>query len=329
MVNEEDRIRHRNNINSSEYAIITKIKRFAIHDGPGVRTTIFFKGCPLRCIWCSNPENLEANIELAYFDEECISCYRCVDACPYDAITPKGEKNRITIKRKICQKKCLNFQNNFHLSCTNSCNMNALQIVGEKISLNSLMSMIMKDRLIYHLSEGGVTASGGEPTCQGKFVSRLFEECKKNQINTALDTCGYTDWNNLDKVTENVDFVIYDIKFIDDRLHKKYTGVGNKIILRNAKLLSRKVANDKFQIIVRIPIIPGITNSETNIKGIADFVKSEMKASYVELLPYHRFGVAAYKTLGRKYGLSNVVPPSNKEMDNLRKLFSDRNLVVH
>ena len=321
----------RSGINQRDYAVISKINRFAIYDGPGIRTTIFFKGCPLRCWWCSNPETQEKNRELIYNDEKCNSCYRCVKNCPYGAITPVAEssKNHIAINREICRDKCFSMNDNFNNPpCVNFCYQNALQVVGRRINLGSLMSIIMRDRLIYHYTGGGITASGGEPTMQWEFVSRLFKECKSYGIGTALDTCGYVEWDLLDKITNNVDIVLYDIKFIDGELHKKYTGVDNKIILRNARLLSEKAVKNKFQIEVRVPIIPAITDLENNLKEISDFVKLEMKGvNYIKLLPYHRFGVYCYKMLGRKYKLLDIVPPSKDRMEQLRKLLRNEILI--
>lgn len=206
--------------------------------------------------------------------------------------------------------------------------MNAIQVVGRKIDLTSLMSIIMKDLPIYRRTGGGATASGGEPTYQAKFVSKLFEECKKNGINTVLDTCGYASWNDLDRATENVDLVHYDIKLIDEELHKKYTGVGNNLILQNAKKLSQKAADKGFKIVVRTPIVPGITDSNTNINRIAEFVASEMKTGYIKLLPYHRFGKDMYSALGLDYPLSNLEPPSREKMKELRELAKRENLTV-
>jgi len=304
------------NLKSNE-AFITSIKRYALNDGPGVRTTIFFKGCPLRCRWCSNPETLDSLPNIIFYNEKCIECDRCENACPFDAIDPPNK-----IQREVCYGKCRDTfsDNSFLPPCVTSCNVNALQVVGKKIDLTSLMSIIMKDLSIYRHTGGGVTASGGEPTCQAKFVSRLFEECKRNQISTVLDTCGYVGWNILDKVTDNVDLVHYDIKLIDEELHRKYTGVGNKIILQNAKKLSRKAADKGFIIVVRTPIVPGITDSKKNISGIAEFVASEMKTNYIKLLPYHRFGRDTYFALGLDYPLSNLEPPSRKKMEELREL---------
>ena len=319
-----------NNARQNNYAVITKIKRFALDDGPGIRATIFFKGCPLRCMWCSNPETQHMGIELVCFHRECNACGRCLRACPYHAISAAEDTKRIMIRSEICRNNCLlSTRTSTQLPCVDSCYAGAIRPIGEGIDLDSLTAIVMRDRLIYDLTRGGITASGGEPTTQWRFVSRLFEKCRQYGIRTALDTCGYAEWRVLDKITDNVDLVHYDIKCINSEVHRKYTGADNEVILRNARLLNRKAAQDRFQVVVRVPIVPGITDSEENVIGIADFVKSEMSGvRCVRLLPYHRLGIGAYETLGRRYGLPHIVPPSEERMSVLRNLFRKQNPTI-
>lgn len=306
----------------THYALISDVKRYALHDGPGVRTSIFFKGCPLHCLWCDNPETQEMHEELNYYVDECNFCGRCVEACPYGAISVR-KNGQIHIERELCRTDCYP-----NPPCVEACYMSALQVVGKKVTLTSLMQIIEKDADIYHRSGGGVTVTGGEPGLQSRFVIRLLRKCREYGINTLIETCGYTDWESLAKIVEHVDFVFYDIKLYDSELHKAVTGKGNNLILQNAVLLSQKAGRLGIKMVIRTPVVPGFTDSPTNLEAIANFVASELATNYVELLPYHRLGKGKYKPLGYQYRLSEVKPPTGVEMERLRKIFERKGLQV-
>lgn len=306
----------------THYALISDVKRYALHDGPGVRTSIFFKGCPLHCLWCDNPETQEMHEELNYYVDECNFCGRCVEACPYGAISVR-KNGQIHIERELCRTDCYP-----NPPCVEACYMSALQVVGKKVTLTSLMQIIEKDAEIYHRSGGGVTVTGGEPGLQSRFVTKLLKKCHEYGINTAIETCGYTEWECLAEISEYVNFIFYDIKLYDSELHKAFTGKGNDLILQNSKLLSRKTARAGTKMIIRTPIVPGFTDSLTNLKAIANFVTSELAIKNVELLPYHRLGKGKYKPLGRQYKLPEVRSPTAVKITHLRGIFERKGLKV-
>jgi pyruvate formate lyase activating enzyme len=293
-------------VNVSEEGVIFNIQRFSVQDGPGIRTTVFFKGCPLRCPWCSNPESQRPYLEVAHRDTLCDQCGRCVEACDLKAISlaDKG----VRIDREIC--------NNCG-KCVSVCSPHALRVLGQVLSVEDVFHEIERDELYYRNSKGGVTASGGEPLSQSHFVSALFKRCQEAGIHTTLDTCGYATRPVLERVLEYTDLVLYDLKLVDPVIHRKVTKKPNQSILRNV----RYIVEREIPIIIRVAVIPGFTGTAENIRAVASFVEELDGDISVNLLPYHRFGTGKYKMLDRKYELSRLKAPSEEELRTIVDIF--------
>jgi len=283
-------------------SLIFNIQRFSLHDGPGIRTIIFLKGCPLRCLWCFNPESWQNDVGIMEFKERCIACGRCFDVCPVEAI----DKKSWFINRKLC---------NSCLHCVEICPTNARQKVGKIVKVSEIMEEIEKDTPFYRNSHGGVTVSGGEPLLQPLFTGNVLRECKKRFISTALETTGYAPWRTLNNLLHWVDHLLYDVKHIDSAVHRRLTGVPNELILDNLK---RCVEKGK-RMAIRIPIIPGCNDSPENIEDVCIFLKKPGGIEEIHLLPYHTPS-SKYQRLGRDYPLKHMVPPQNDKMVALRKL---------
>jgi len=285
--------------------IIFNIQRFSVHDGPGIRTTIFFKGCPVRCLWCDNPEGQKADPEMVFWKERCIHCETCIRICPYDAIKTPGRRSKMILKDRctVCGR------------CLDTCYSRALEQIGKYVTVDEVLEEVYRDRIFFEASGGGVTASGGEPIAQPEFVTELFRRCKEKQIHTAIETCGYAEWSILEKVLKYTDLVLYDIKDMDPVKHKKFVGVQNKLILENAK----KVSSKFIPMVVRIPVIPGYNDREDNIEATERFISELRGVKKVNLLPYHRFGEAKYKRLGLKYRLKGLEPPREEHLQWIKE----------
>ena len=290
--------------------IIFDVQRYSIHDGPGVRTLVFMKGCPLSCKWCSNPEGQESRAEIRFLPSRCVGEERCkapcVKSCPNAAIsTSQGGKP--TTDRVLCQG-CGR--------CTEACWYGARLLSGRGITSEELVAEVLKDEPFYRSSCGGVTLGGGEPLAQFEFAAEFLERCKESYLHTAIETCGHVPWKHLEAVLNNIDEIYYDIKHMDSVKHKEVTGEPNGLILQNA---GRLFSTNKAQIIVRVPIIPGFNDSEKSIKDISRFV-AESGGKKMELLPYHRFGISKYSQLDREYELKDVQRPTEKHTQRLRSI---------
>lgn len=286
--------------------IIFNIVHGSFVDGYGVRTTIFLKGCPLRCVWCCNPEGQNIHPEIKFIPSQCNECGRCIEVCPTYAIEFNSDsiENRLKINRELCTN-CG--------KCIEVCYTGAFENIGEYISIQELLSIVKRGEQFYRDSGGGVTIGGGEPTFQPSFTLEFIRECKKYYLHTAVDTCGYTLTREAFSVLKEADLLLFDLKGIDPKRHFENTGVSNEIILNNLIKLDKL----KKQIIVRLPIIPDLTDSIENIVSVAKFLSTLKTIQRVDLLPYHEYGKIKYTQLGKHY-----YPPLRKitqsELNNIK-----------
>ncbi|MGL5752314.1 MAG: trans-4-hydroxy-L-proline dehydratase activase, partial [Paraclostridium sp.] len=282
------------------------------HDGPGIRTTIFFKGCPLKCVWCHNPESQSYSKEVLYNEEKCSQCEVCMKHCPHGSIYK--DENGICLKRDSCQ---------LCGSCLDYCINNAREIVGDEYTVNQLMKEISKDLMFYEQSGGGVTLSGGEVMTQNPdYIEQVVKQCKHKGIHVAIDTCGYAKFENYERIVPYVDVFLYDIKLIDEDKHIKFTDLSNDVILSNLSKLSEKGAN----INIRIPLIEGVNVDENNLEvgRMIEFLKP-LNIKNVNLLPYHNIGMHKYKKLDMGYEGSSLSRPSDEKLEEIKALFEQNN----
>jgi pyruvate formate lyase activating enzyme len=269
--------------------LIFKIKRFSLHDGPGIRTSVFLKGCPMSCIWCHSPEGITREITIWNNSNTCIECGTCVDACPNKALSLSGSsEEKIKIDRERCDLSGL---------CLQQCPTGSLQYTGRKVSVESVIEEIEKDMIYYKDSGGGVTLTGGEPTAQPDFAFSILDRCCKKDVNTAVETSLYCEREILKKFAEVTSLFIVDIKILDPVQHKIYTGVSNELILDNFRFLSGKGEN----VIVRIPLVPGITDSMENLGAITEFVKAINPSAPLELIKFNYLASNNYRKLNLPY----------------------------
>ncbi len=281
----------------SDSGIIFDIKRYAIHDGPGIRTTIFLKGCPVACQWCHNPEGIDPAPFVAYKKERCIRCGICVENCPEKAL---GLDSEGVIPSGSPCKNCF--------ACTEICPAEAREQVGKSMSTQALLSEIIKDTPFYETSGGGVTFSGGEPLLQVDFLLELLKLCGKEKIHRAVDTTGYTSLEALMRVAEHTDLFLFDLKMMDSEKHKRYTGVSNHLIIDNLRLLAERGGD----IVIRIPFIPGINDDLENLERTGSFLNRLPNITKVDILPYHDFQKGKYNHFNMSHGTENVPLPSRE-----------------
>jgi pyruvate formate lyase activating enzyme len=287
---------------------ILKIERFAIHDGPGIRTVVFLKGCPLRCKWCSTPESQDASVEIGYFLDECTRCARCAEVCPPKAISVSDDGNILT-EKQVC---------NSCGQCVETCFAGARTRIGKRISVREVMCELEKDLVFYHNSDGGITLSGGEPTMQPEFCLGILKACREIGIHTAIETSGYADWDTLDPILRYSDLVYVDIKHMSSAEHEKLTEKRNELILENIQKIA--AAHVNIPLIIRIPVVPGHNDSRENVVNTAEFSCRLNRVERVELLPYHRFGISMYSVVMREYSLMNVEAPHEAHLRELQDL---------
>jgi pyruvate formate lyase activating enzyme len=314
---------------------IFDIKKYAIHDGPGIRTTVFFQGCLLSCWWCHNPESQSRQPVLLYRANRCVLCAACLETCPQQGIeirphpSPLSQWERgrpehsegwgegrvaITDRSKcdVCGE------------CANICYHGAREVSGKEMTVREVLAEIERDVPFYDQSGGGVTFSGGEPLNQRKFLATLLRECQQREIHTVVDTSGYAAWDVIDNIRGDVDLFLYDLKLMDDERHRKFTGVSNELILDNLQRLAK--SGEKIE--VRIPLIPSVNDDAENLKKTVAFIAGLSNIIGIELMGYHDIAAAKYEALGMVYPLPDTTPPSEDDMQTAASYFENKGLNV-
>ena len=293
-------------------AVVFNIQKYSVHDGPGIRTTVFFKGCPLKCAWCHNPESHSIEHQLMLNSDKCVGCGKCENRCPHDAIKiVDGVSKLDKSKCQICKK------------CSLICPKQGIEYVGQTMEVKEMVKEILKDQMFYDESGGGVTFSGGEPMMQPDVVGEVAKRCQDFGVHTAMETSGFATWESFEKVLPHIDLFLIDIKAIQDDIHKEYVGASNQIILENIRKLS--ALGKKMWI--RMPIICGINDGEENITATISFLK-EIHFEHVNLLPYHSIGKGKYTKLGKEYTLPEIKEPSDTHMKELAQQFTNNGMRV-
>ncbi|MBI5605242.1 MAG: glycyl-radical enzyme activating protein [Deltaproteobacteria bacterium] len=294
--------------------LVAKIEPFSIHDGPGIRTAVFMKGCPLNCLWCPTPQMQKRGPEILFDGDRCRKCGDCIPVCPRKVIEEDAQRG-IRIDRKICDGCGL---------CAESCPQEALDITGKYYSLTDLMAEVEKDVPVYNRSGGGVTVSGGEPILQSGFVGAFLRQCKRQQIHTVLATRGFAPWSSLSTILESVDLVYFDLKHLEKVRHRKLTGVVNQRILENI----RKTA-EQTSIILRMSLVAGLNDSEADTAALVHLAKSlGKKMIRIELAPYHREGEDLYRKLEREHYLNRLGPPDEETLARIKDTIESSGLNV-
>ena len=293
-----------------EKGITFNIQKFSIHDGPGIRTTVFFKGCPLRCEWCSNPESQIKNVQILHDQSKCSYCLSCVAACPNGAIT--HEDNKIIIN----EGKCVGC-----LTCVNLCPNRALSYEGDYQTIEEIVDICMQDIDFYEESGGGVTISGGEGMSQPDFLKKLIAELKKNSVHVAIETTGYVKKETFEELARELDLLLFDVKHYDREKHYNGTKVYNDLIVENLKW----AIDNGIEVLPRIPVIPDFNDSLEDAEGLAKLLV-EVGAKKVQLLPFHQFGEKKYELLNRNYKYKNKKALYPEDLEEYQKIFLDKGL---
>ncbi len=284
---------------------VFNIQRFSTHDGPGIRTTVFLKGCPLRCFWCQNPESQPVKPVLMVNTNECTGCGRCVETCSAHAVTIVNGTAIVDRDRCLACGVCVD-------RCFNS----VRSVAGHEMSTEEVMKTVLRDRAMYHNSGGGITISGGELTMQWQFALELLKQAKANGLDTAIETCGFCRWEILDQLLDYTDHVMYDIKCVDAEKHLRGTGVSNELILQNAV----RVASKAKDVLFRMPLIPNYNDTAEYVTSVAEFVRDQagLDAAHIELLQYNNLGEDKFDRMGRKDEMPRLKKQSEEYMEELR-----------
>ena len=318
-MNWRDKILDFDSLNHSDHelmGLVFDIQKFAIHDGGGIRTVVFLKGCPLSCAWCANPESIKGTKEITFTPNKCINCRKCLQACPQKALSQGCELSSTPV---VDRERCIQCG-----ECLKTCYAGALNIIGRHVSLAELMIMVERDRKFYDQSGGGVTFSGGEPLLQAEFLKAALQETQSLGIHTAIETSGFLAWDKLESVLLHVDLALVDMKHMDSQQHLALTGVPNENILANL----RNMATIGLPVRIRLPLIPGCNDSRENIQRTAEFVKQLPNVQSVDILPYHRLGERKWAQLDSDYSLSGLVPPEDSHVQERAKIFRDMGIKV-
>ena len=290
--------------------LVSNVQKFSIHDGPGIRTTIFVKGCPLRCRWCDNPETWESYSQVLCIPQRCVECGKCAPVCPQGAIILNKE-SKVIIDRQRC---------NSCLKCVEVCKYGALRQTGVEMTAEEAVRVVMEDVMFYQTSGGGMTISGGEPLLQPDFVAEVFRLCKQEGLHTALDTSGFAQPEVVDKVLEYVDLVLLDIKHMNPLDHLKWCGVSNELIHENAKLMAKK-----REVRFSLPMVKGVNDSEKNLRETAEFAIS-LGVKAIDVEPLHKLASQKYKFLGLESPFDDLEKFSDEEVEKVRRIFESYGL---
>jgi pyruvate formate lyase activating enzyme len=300
-------------MSSPRKAIVLRLEKTSIHDGAGLRTVVFLKGCPLKCSWCSTPEGQSTSIELGLLQDKCDDCGICVDVCPEECLSID-----IDGSCRLDLQKCT-----YCLACVESCPHSAIQVFGQEMTDRQVVELICRDEIFYFHSGGGVTISGGECLTQAEFVHSVLCECRIRGIDTALETSLFAPWESIALVLPHLNALYVDIKHSDSPIHRELTGVGNERIWEN--LIRIDGLDQKVPICIRIPLIPGINDSNANLQNTLARVATLKNVQTIELLPYHRLGTSTYTKLGRDYTLKHLQPPSADYLKERREFLRSQN----